>query len=155
MFFFIYIYVYINVYIDIYIFLHIALLQFFIDLEFIISFQISYQFTKGPVNNETNKQVFVLRQGTQSGRLKVKATKGKTGMASKFSKELRSMHYKGTGSCTCSWLTFDRVTKLFSRGCKKGMNKSKRLGASTKGPTIKKDTKNNKNVAMVWHLKKQ
>lgn len=78
--------------------------------------QTSYQFTKGPVNNETNKQVFVLRQGTQSGRLKVKATKGKTGMASKFSKELRSMHYKGTGSCTCSWLTFDRETKLFSRG---------------------------------------
>lgn len=63
----------------------------------------TYQLTKGPLNNEITKQVFVLRQGTQSGRLKVKATKGKTGMASKFSKQLRSMHYKGTGSCTCIW----------------------------------------------------
>lgn len=82
--------------------------------------QTSCQFIKGPVNNETNKQVFVLRQGTQSGRLKVKATKGKTGMASKFLKELRSMHYKGTGSCTCIWLTFDHEIKLFSRGMQKG-----------------------------------
>lgn len=107
----IYRYIYISTY---------CLVSIFNGLEFIISFQTSYQFTKGPVNNETNKQVFVLRQGTQSGRLKVKATKGKTGMASKFSKELRSMHYKGTGSCTCSWLTFDRETKLFSRGMQKG-----------------------------------